>query len=158
MSTSIQPYNLEDIKHIGGVDHPESIGIGPDGTAYTTGTGCQVYRLNLDDNTYEQFATTEVRCLGSAVDADGNLYVAHATVDVLKITPAGEVSVYATGPGGEKFMCANYPAFDRQGHMYLSESGNWEGFIDALINEVKVGGTDQDEPLAEIRHYMPVPK
>ena len=34
--TSIKPYSLKDITHIRGVDHPESIGIGPDGTAYTT--------------------------------------------------------------------------------------------------------------------------
>jgi len=137
---TIQPFNLEDIKHIGGVDHPESIGIGPDGTAYTTGTGCQVYRLNLDDNTAEQFATTDVRCLGSVVDADENLYVAHTTVDVLKITPAGEVTVYATGPGGDKFMCANYPAFDSQGNMYLSESGDWSGAINGRLYKIPPGG------------------
>ena len=137
---TIQPFNLEDIKHIGGVDHPESIGIGPDGTAYTTGTGCQVYRLNLDDNTAEQFATTEVRCLGSVVDADENLYVAHTTVDVLKITPAGEVTVYATGPGGDKFMCANYPAFDSLGNMYLSESGDWSGAINGRLYKIPPGG------------------
>lgn len=54
----------------------ESIGIGPQGEAYTTGTGCQVYRIDLASNTAEQFASTEARCLGQAVDADGNLYAA----------------------------------------------------------------------------------
>jgi len=62
---------------IRGVDHPESIGVGPKGEAYTTGTGGQVYRLNLETNTAEIFAsTTPRRMLGQAVDADGNLYCA----------------------------------------------------------------------------------
>ena len=120
-------FDKHDITHIRGVDHPESIGIGPGGEAYTTGTGCQVYRLNLEDNVGEQFASTEARCLGTAVDADGNLYAAHTAGDVLKITPAGEVSVYGTPEEGEVFHCTNYPAFDRQGRMYVSESGDWSG-------------------------------
>ena len=74
-------FDKHDITHIRGVDHPESIGIGPRGEAYTTGTGCQVYRLNLEDNLGEQFASTEARCLGTAVDADGNLYAAHTAGD-----------------------------------------------------------------------------
>ena len=84
-------YDLNLIEHIRGVDHPESIGIGPSGEAYTTGTGCQVYRVDLENNAVQQFATTESRCLGSAVDAVGNLYVAHTAGDVLQITPAGVI-------------------------------------------------------------------
>ena len=138
--SSITPYDLEQIAHIRGVDHPESIGIGPAGEAYTTGTGCQVYRLDLKDNSCEQFATTQARCLGSVVDADGNLYVAHTAGDVLRITPQGEMRQYATGPGGEAMQCTNYPAFDRQGNMYLSESGDWSGTINGHIRKVPPGG------------------
>jgi len=136
----IEPFDDNKIVHIGNVDHPESIGIGPDGEAYTTGTACQVYRLDLDTNTAEQFATTEVRCLGSAVDADGNLYVAHTLRNVLKITPGGEISVYATAPGGGNFPCANYPAFDKSGNMYLSNSGDWSGELNGSICKVGPGG------------------
>ena len=49
----IKPYDKHDIVHIGGVDHPESISVGPRGEAYTTGTGCQVYRVDLETNTAE---------------------------------------------------------------------------------------------------------
>lgn len=140
MFQSTKPYNLEAIVRISGVDHPESIGVGPHGEAYTTGTGRQVYRLNLSTNTAEQFATTEARCLGSAVDTDGNLYVAHVAGNVLKITPQGQVSVYATGPGGGKFLCTNYPAFDRKGNMYLSDSGDWSRTINGRIYKIPPGG------------------
>ena len=139
-------FDKENIVHISGVDHPESIGIGPNGEAYTTGTGCQVYRINVEENTAEQFAETEFRCLGQAVDADGNLYCAHVADagHVLKITPEGEISVYATGPGGRGFECPNYPAFDRHGNMYLSESGDWSGEINGHIHRIPPGGGEAE--------------
>ena len=139
MST-IAPFDIHNIVHIRGVDHPESIGIGPDGTAYTTGTGCQVYRLDLEENVAQQFASTEARCLGTAVDASGNLYAAHTAGDVLKITPDGDVSVYAARAGDERFGCTNYPAFDRQGRMYLSDSGDWSGELNGRIYRIEPGG------------------
>jgi gluconolactonase len=138
--TSIKPYPLGDIAHIRGVDHPESISVGPQGEAYTTGTGCQVYRLDLESNTAAQFAETQARCLGQVVDADGNLYAAHTAGDVLKITSAGEVSVYATAPGGGRFLCTNYPAFDRAGNMYLSDSGDWSDTINGQLYKIPPGG------------------
>ncbi len=136
----VPAYDVEKIVHIRGVDHPESIAIGPKGEAYTTGTGCQVYRIDLSTNTAEQFAATEARCLGQVVDADGNLYVAHTAGDVLRITPDGRTSVYATGPGGASFKCTNYPAFDRHGSMYLSESGDWSGQINGHLYKIRPGG------------------
>ena len=132
------PYDKHDIVRIGGVDHPESIGIGPRGEAYTTGTGCQVYRIDLESNSAEEFARTPARCLGQAVDADGNLYAAHCGgEEVLKIAPDGRIGEYARGPGGRALVCANYPAFDREGNMYLSESGDWSGAINGHI--LKIG-------------------
>lgn len=138
---TIQPFDKHKISHIRGVDHPESIGLGPDGNFFTTGTGCQVYRVDVADNTVRQFATTAERCLGSVVDADGNLYAAHAGGgDVLRITMEGQVTTYATGPGGEKFLCPNYPAFDNEGRMYLSDSGTWERKVDGRIYRIAPGG------------------
>ena len=141
---SIQPYNVKEIKHIRGVDHPESIGIGPDGTAYTTGTGCQVYQIDVTTNTATQFARTEARCLGQVVDADGNLYAAHTAGDVIKITPEGEIRVYATAPCGGRFLCTNYPAFDRSGNMYLSDSGDWSETINGHLYKIPPGGGESE--------------
>jgi len=137
----IAPYDRNRIVHIPGVDHPESISVGPRGEAYTTGTGCQVYRIDLSTNTAEKFATTPNRCLGQAVDADGNLYCADCVAgEVLRITPAGEIGTYATGPGGIPFVCTNYPAFDRRGNMYLSDSGDWSDQINGRIYKIPPGG------------------
>lgn len=138
----IQPYDICRIVHIPNVDHPESISVGPLGEAYTTGTGGQVYRIHLETNTAEQFASTAPRrMLGQVVDADGNLYCADVTDGkVIKITPDGQESLYATGPGGAKFLCTNYPAFDRQGNMYLSDSGNWSDTTNGHLYKIPPGG------------------
>lgn len=148
---NLPTYDVEHIAHIRGVDHPESIAIGPLGEAYTTGTACQVYRIDLETNTAEQFAATETRCLGQAVDADGILYVAHTAGNVLRITPDGDMRIYATGPGGSAFQCTNYPAFDRQGDMYLSASGDWSGQINGRLYKIPRGGGE-----AEIWYPEPV--
>jgi gluconolactonase len=139
---SVKLYNLKDITHIRGADHPESISVGPKGEVYTTGTGGQVYRLNLETNTAEQFASTAPRrMLGQAVDANKNLYCADcATGKVIRLTPDGQETTYATGPGGEKFLCTNYPAFDRYGNMYLSDSGDWSEEINGHIYKIPPGG------------------
>ena len=60
----MQRFDNEQIVHIPGVDHPESLSVGPRGELYTTGTGCQVYRVDVATNRAEQFATTANRCLG----------------------------------------------------------------------------------------------
>jgi gluconolactonase len=141
-----KPYDLKKIIHITGVDHPESISDGPKGEAYTTGTGGQVYRLNLEKNVGEQFASTAPRrMLGQAVDADGNLYCAD-----IRLTPAGVETTYTTGPGGRAFVCTNYPAFDRRGNMYLSDSGDWSDEINGHLYKIAPGG-------GEARLWFPEP-
>ncbi|MCZ6681239.1 MAG: SMP-30/gluconolactonase/LRE family protein, partial [Candidatus Poribacteria bacterium] len=58
---------------------------------------------------------------------------------------------YATGPSGQPFICTNYPAFDRQGNMYLSDSGDWSGEINGHIYKIQPGGGEAtlwyDEPV-----------
>ena len=135
------PYDNQNIVHITGVDHPESVSVGPRGEAYTTGTGCQVYRIDLSSNSATQFATTANRCLGQVVDAAGMLYCAEVGLgEVVRIDPEGAASTYACGPGGQPFACANYPAFDRQGYMYLSDSGDWSGPINGRLFKIPPGG------------------
>lgn len=146
------PYALERTVHIRGVNHPESISVGPDGQAYTTGTAGEVYRLDLKNNTAEQFASTAPRrMLGQAVDADGNLYCADAsTGKVIRITPDGKETTYATGPGGERFACANYPVFTHDGYMFLSDSGDWSDAINGHIYIIPPGG-------GQARSWFPEP-
>ncbi len=146
---TLEPYDLKRIGHINGVDHNESISVGPRGEAYTTGFNtCRVFRLDLATNTAEAFASTAPRrVLGQVVDADGNLYCAEPDIPgsvVIKITPDGKESVYSRGPAGEGFMSANTPAFDRSGNMYISDTGTWSQKIDGHIYRIPPGGGDAE--------------
>lgn len=85
--------------------------------------------------------------LGQVVDADGNLYCAQPDTpgsQIIKITPKGEQSVYSTGPAGRGFMSANTPVFDRDGNMYVSDTGSWSEKIDGHICRVRPGGKDAE--------------
>ncbi len=124
------------------MDHPESIAVGARGEAYTTGTGGQVYRLDLETNKAHQYASTAPRrMLGQAADAAGNLYCADCSDGyVVRISPSGAESRYAWSPRGERFLCPNYPAFDSRGFLYLSDSGDWSGEINGRIYRIPPGG------------------
>ena len=142
---TFEPYCLEKIGHISGVDHNESISVGPRGEAYTTGfVTCRVFRLDLDTNTAEAFSTTHPRrVLGQVVDADGSLYCAQPDApgsQVVRIAPDGTQSVYSRGPAGRGFMSANTPAFDSSGNMYVSDTGSWSKQIDGQICRIRPGG------------------
>lgn len=140
MSPETKPYDLHRIIHLRGVDHPESISVGPRGEAYTTGTGRQVYRLDLENNSGVQFAATPNRCLGQAVDAAGNLYCADCVAgEILRVSPSGQIARYATGPDGQPFQCTNYPAFDRGGNLYVSDSGDWSDRVNGRLCRVRPG-------------------
>ena len=132
-----------------GVDHNESIAIGPSGEAYTTGfITFRVFRLDLSTNHATAFASTAPRrVLGQVVDLDGNLYCAQPDAPgsrIVKIAPDGRESVYSCGPPGRGFMSANTPAFDRSGNMYVSDTGSWSEKIDGHICRIRPGGLEAE--------------
>ncbi len=113
------------------LDHPEGVAVGPDGKVYAGGESGQVYRIDLDNNTIEEFANTGGFILGIAHDAAGNCYACDVE-RVVKVTPDGIVSTYSDGGNEQKMRVPNYPVFDAGGNLYVSDSGDWgaeNGFI-----------------------------
>ena len=120
--------NLLTLTNLGHVlDHPEAVAWGPDGRVYAGGEDGQVYRFGLDDKTYDQFAKVAGGfVLGLAHDADGNVYACdERRACVHKITPKGEVSIYAAGNADQKMRVPNYPVFDDAGNLFVSDSGGF---------------------------------
>ena len=111
-----------------GKDHCECVAWGPDGHIYAGGEAGQIYRVNLDDGSTEIFANIGVDALGLCLDADANVYTCsengHA---VFRVTRQGKVSIYSSGSPERPMKIPNYPAFDRQGNLYVSDSSDWEG-------------------------------
>ncbi len=141
---TIQPYELGKIRHFDGIDHNESLSVGPLGEAYTTGFySWRIFRLDLEAHKFEALPfKLPRRALGQVVDADGNLYCCICDSpgsQVLKVSPEGKQSVYSAGPAGG-FLSANTPAFDRHGNMYVSDTGSWSEKIDGRICRIPPGG------------------
>lgn len=134
--------NLLTLTNLGPLfDHPEAVAWGPDSRVYAGGEDGQVYRLRIDGKDFEQFARVPgAFILGLAHDAAGNVYACddrHAAVH--RITPSGEVSVYANGGAGERMRVPNYPVFDDAGNLYVSDSGEF-GKRNGCIWRVRPGG------------------
>ena len=133
-----------------GLDHPEGVTWGPDDKVYAGGEAGQIYRIDLDDGTVEEIGNTGGFVLGLCLDADRNVYACDVNKQaVIRVTARGEVSIYSNGLPERKMVTPNYPVFDRQGNLYVSDSGGWKE-SNGCIFRVKPGGETEvvnDEPL-----------
>ncbi|MGH9160964.1 MAG: SMP-30/gluconolactonase/LRE family protein [Vicinamibacteraceae bacterium] len=122
-----------------GLDHPECATRGPDGVTYAGGEAGQIYRVTLD-GTHEQIASTEGFVLGMCLDANRNVYACDmAKRAVMKATPDGKVSMYSDGTRQRKMANPNYPVFDRDGNLYVTDSGRWQQH-DGCLYCIRPGG------------------
>jgi gluconolactonase len=139
MATDDKLLTLTNLGHL--LDHPEAVAWGPDQRVYAGGEDGQVYRLGLADRSFEQFAKVAGGfVLGLAHDADGNVYACDdRNACVHKITPDGAVSTYAKGNEEQKMRVPNYPAFDDEGNLFVSDSGDF-GAKNGVIWRVRPGG------------------
>jgi gluconolactonase len=87
------------------------------------------------------FAQTKGRPAGMAFDREGNLFVCQAPRQILKITPAGDVSLFADRVGDLRLIVPNFPVFDADGNLYVSNSTNVDivGQPDLRNQEIEEG-------------------
>lgn len=127
---------------VDGLDHPECVACGPDGLVYAGGEAGQIYRVTLDGES-EQIGTTGGFVLGLCLDAHRNVYACDlANHAVFRVTPGGEVSFYSDGTEQRKMVTPNYPVFDREGNLYVTDSGHWKK-NDGCIYRVRPGGATE---------------
>lgn len=139
-----QQLNLDQITVAAtGFKGPEGVTVDREGNVYGGGTDGVIRKLSPDGKITE-FARTGGRPAGMALDRHGNLFVCDVgKAAVLKITPSGAVSVFADRAGSLKLTLPNFPVFDAEGNLYVSNS------TDYILSSV-------EEVMAEIRN--PVPK
>ncbi len=126
--------------YVEGLDHPEGVAWGPDGYIYAGGEAGQLYRIDPRNPGPDIIAHTGGFILGLALDKNSNIYACdslHAVVQI--ISPEGRVAAYCNGAADEPFVMPNYPVFDRQGNLYVSDSGKWKQNNGKII-KIKPGG------------------
>jgi len=104
--------------------HPEGVAVDREGFVWCGGELGQIYRISPDGTEREIVASTGGFCLGMAFDAAGDLFVcdlAHAAVYRLEVR-TGALTEFATGVDGHRLRIPNYPAFDPDGLLYVSDS------------------------------------
>ena len=123
----------------GGLDHPEGVTLGPDGLVYAGGEAGQIYRIEADDSVTE-LASTGGFLYGVVLDADPNVYACDfGNASVARITSPGEVSTYSSGTADRPMRVPNFAAFDDEGNLYVTDSGEW-GSDDGLIYRIAPDG------------------
>ncbi|CAN5825555.1 SMP-30/gluconolactonase/LRE family protein [soil metagenome] len=122
-----------------GLDHPEGVACGPDGSIYAGGEAGQIYRVTLD-GTFEEIGNTGGFNLGLCLDANSNVYVCDSALKaVMKITSGGNIATYSSGAPDRPMQTPNYPVFDAAGNLYVSDSGAWNQH-NGCIFRVQPGG------------------
>jgi gluconolactonase len=121
-------YSVEEVRLFAtGLDHPEGVAVGRDGTVYAGGEAGQVYQISADGKHVETIANTGGFCLGITLDQEENIYVCDCSkCAVFKVSQNRQVSVFVDSCGGRPFTNPNFSVFDLRGNLYFTDSGNWK--------------------------------
>lgn len=111
---------------IEGLDHAEGIAWGKDGFIYAGGEVGQVYQIDPSKHEIRILGSTGGLLLGITIDGANNIYVCDVRHRVVqKVTLDGRVRTFSSGSPDEPFIFPNFPVFDSNGNMYVSDSGVW---------------------------------
>ena len=126
--------------HSDGLDHPEGVTTGPDGSVWAGGELGQVYRIDPATQGADELGRSGSLALGIVVDGLGSAYTCNPfTHSVEVFSPAGEHRAYARWPAGQEIVGCNHLVFDPRGSLYVSDSGHGE-VDDGRIYRVAPGG------------------
>ncbi len=124
-----------------GLDHPEGVCWSPAaGAVYAGGEAGQLYRFALDGGPFETVATVPGGfLLGLAVDGAGDVFACDPNAGhVWRISADGDVE-----PFGEHVGYPNYPVFDRDGNLWVTDSGAWDEVSGGLVRIAPDGATER---------------
>jgi gluconolactonase len=130
-----------------GLDHPEGVTAGPDGTPYAGGEAGQVYRL--EGSVATEIASTGGFLYGVTLDADDNVYGCDfGRAEVVRVSADGQIASYSNGTDERPMRVPNFAAFDDEGALYVTDSGDWRADEGVVYRVAPNGPTEiwTDEP------------
>ncbi len=105
-----------------GLNHPEGLCLGEDGSLVAGGEAGQIYRIDEQSGSAEIVAQTGGFVLGVCADSSGAVYACDAgRNEVLRIVPGDDVESLSSGPLDNPNDCA----LDRDGNLFFTESGTY---------------------------------
>lgn len=119
-----------------GLDHPECVAVHPDGTVWAGGEAGQVYRISPDGRERAEVANTGGFHLGLAFSpkADWLAICDNKNKCVWKYDLEKDVlSRLLLEKEEESIRIPNYPVFDRQGNLYVSDSGGFREISGRIV-------------------------
>ncbi|RLD21393.1 MAG: gluconolaconase [Bacteroidetes bacterium] len=111
-----------------GLDHAECVVAHPDGSIWAGGEAGQIYRIPPEGGKVDLVAETDGFILGLAFSPGAewlaicdlkNKCVWRLDIDSMSMT------LFTKGVEGHDFNIPNYPVFDQEGNLYVSESGEF---------------------------------
>ncbi len=126
-----------------GLDHPEGVCWSPaEQVAYAGGEAGQLYRFGLAAGAAVEIVTVVPggELLGLALDGAGAVYACDpGNHQVQRIAGA------TVAPYGDPIDYPNYPVFDADGRLWVSDSGGWENASGSLVRILPGGKTERVE-------------
>ena len=111
-----------------GLDHPECVAVHPDGTIWAGGEGGQIYRISPDGRKLTEICNTKGFILGIAFSPDLN-WMAICDLKnhcIWKLhLKSNNLEMLSSVVHGVQVSIPNYPVFDDQGNLYVSDSGGF---------------------------------
>lgn len=109
-----------------GLDHPECLAFDREGNLWAGGEAGQVYRIDSKGSVQTVTTLGGFTCGIAFSPLDHALYVCNSLLGLVRVEASGQHSVFANQVGEHQIIYPNYPVFDQQGRLYVSDSGNWK--------------------------------
>lgn len=114
------------------LDHPECCAFDKKGNLWAGGEAGQIYRIDSQGSA-EELARLEGFCGGLAFSPEDVLFVCSPSQGVVRVAPNGKHEVFASEANGQKLLEANFPVFDKNSNLYVTDSGRWNGTQGRLV-------------------------